>query len=255
MSKRKRFILVSMILTIGLFALQYVPTDRRYLAIGGFSFLSLLLSGLSLFSDIKGYQWFTALALPTLYPTSVALFYFLLPGHLLARLALLLVFGVGMYALLLTENIFAVASVRTIQLVRAGHAAGFLITIATSIFLLGTLFSFKWPFWINGVLTVGAFLLLSFQSSWMATFDRPFARSMASRAVFFSLMSGELAMIVSVLPMVPLVSAIFVSGYLYVILGLTQHAYQERLFSKTIQEYLLVGIMVVVSALFVTFRE
>lgn len=255
MSKRKRFILVSSLLTIGLFALQYIPIERRYLAIGGFSLLSLVLSGLVLFSDIQGYQWFAALSLPTLYPTSVALFYFLLPEQLLARLALLLVFGVGMYALLLTENIFAVASVRTIQLVRAGHAVGFLLTIVTSIFLLGTLFSFKWPFWMNGALTAGAFLLLSLQSSWMATFDRPFTRSMVSRAVFSSLMSGELAMIASILPMAPLVSAIFVSGYLYVILGLTQHAYQERLFSKTIQEYLLVGIMVVISALFVTFRD
>ena len=89
----------------------------------------------------------------------------------------------------------------------------------------------------------------------MATFDRPLEPSMLSRAVFSSLMSGELAMIASILPMAPLVSAIFVSGYLYVILGLTQHAYQERLFSKTIQEYLLVGIMVVISALFVTFRD
>lgn len=255
MSKRKRFILVSSLLTIGLFALQYIPIERRYLAIGGFALLSLVLSGLAVFTDKKGYQWFTTLCLPALYPTSVALFYFLLPEQLLARFALLLVFGVGMYALLLTENIFAVASVRTIQLVRAGHAVGFLLTIVTSIFLLGTLFSFKWPFWMNGALTTGAFLLLSLQSSWMAALDRPFDRSVVSRAVFFSLMSGELAMIVSILPMAPLVSAIFVSGYLYVILGLTQHAYQERLFSKTIQEYLLVGIMVVISAFFVTFRE
>src|SRR3989338_882568 len=101
MSKRKRFILVSSLLTIGLFALQYIPTERRYLAIGGFALLSLLLSGLAVLTDKKGYQRFTALCLHALYPTSVALFYFLLPDQLLARFALLLVFGVGRYALLL----------------------------------------------------------------------------------------------------------------------------------------------------------
>ena len=125
MSKRKRFILVSSLLTIGLFVLQYIPVERRYMAIGGFALLSLVLSGLVVLTDKKGYQWFTALCLPALYPTSVALFYFLLPEHLLVRFALLLVFGVGMYALLLTENIFAVASVRTISWSEQGMPSDF----------------------------------------------------------------------------------------------------------------------------------
>lgn len=254
MAKRKKFILVSVILTIGLLGIQLVGIEQRYEAIVFFSGVSVLLSAWALLSDLKGIQWLTLLTLPALYPASVSLFYFLLPASIISRVLLLGLFGVGMYALLLTDNIYAVAAIRTIQLLRAAHAVGFLISMATAIFLIGTLFSFKLPFWQNGALTAVVLFPLLVQGIWSATLQNGIRRQVWVASLVLGLSVGELAMAVSFIPMTPLVSAIVVSGYFYVVLGLMQQQLQERLFARTVQEYLIVGIMVLAAGLLVTFR-
>jgi hypothetical protein len=84
---------------------------------------------------IDGIEWLTVLTLPPLYTAGVGLFYFLLPVRWLTRLPVAMAYGLGMYVLLLTENIFSVASIRTIQLLRAAQAVGFLLTLVTGFFL------------------------------------------------------------------------------------------------------------------------
>lgn len=254
MSKRKRFVLVSLFLTLGLWTTQLIPFEQRYEAIIFFFGISILFSAWALFSDIAGIQWLTVLTLPTLYPLSVALFYFLLPRNPFLQAVLLVSFGVGMYCLFLTENIYSVAAIRTIPLLRVAHAGGFLFTVITSIFLLGTMFGFRLPFWANGILAALCLFPLFLAGLWSSTLKRRIEKSVWKQSLIFSFIAGELAMAVSLLPMVPLVSAIVVSGYLYAVLGLLQQQAQERLFSKTIQEYIFVGFMVILAALFVTYR-
>lgn len=254
MSKRKRFVLVSLLLTLGLWSTQLISFEQRYSAITLFFVLSVFFSIWALRSDIVGVQWVTVLVLPTLYPLSVALFYFLLPQEPLLQVILLISFGIGMYGLLLTENIYSVAAARTIPLLRVAHAGGFLFTVITSIFLLGTMFGFKLPFWLNGIVTMLCLFPLLLAGLWSATLKRRMGKVIWSQSLSFSFIGGELAMAVSILPIAPLVSAIVVSGYLYVVLGLLQQQAQERLFSKTVQEYILVGLMVILATLFVTYR-
>lgn len=254
MSKRKRFVLVSLFLTFGLWTTQLIPFDQRYEAIIFFFGLSILFSVWALASDLAGIRWLTILILPALYPLSVALFYFLLPQEPISQVVLLSLFGVGMYALLLTCNIYSVAASRTIQLLRAAHAVGFLLTIMTSIFLIGTIFGFRLPFWANGLLVALCLFPLFLSGIWSSTLEPRVARGVWQQSLIFACTGGEIAMAVSLLPMSPLVSSIVVSGYLYVILGLLQQRAQDRLFRRTIQEYVLIGIMVIFAALFVTYR-
>jgi len=255
MSKRKRFILVAFLLTLGLLGIQAVEVNRRYEAIIFFSGISTILSAWALLSDLKGVEWLTVLVLPALYPASVALFYFLLPESVISKVILLGLFGFGMYALLLTENIYSVAAIRTIQLLRAAHAVGFLITILTAIFLTGTLLSLRQDFWINAIGTGLIVFILLIQGLWSATLSPRLPRSIISAAAALSVMAGILTVVAGFLPIIPLVSAFLVSSYLYVILGLMQHQLQGRLFAKTVREYLTVGTMVLAAAAYVTFRR
>lgn len=254
MTKRRRFVLVSALLTLGLLGTQLVGPERRYEAIIFFSGVSVLLSIWALYADLRASSWLTVLILPALYPMSVSLFYFLLPENLFSRIVLLGLFGIGMYGILLTENIFAVAATRTIQLLRAAHAVGFLITIATCIFLIGTLFGFKFPFWINGIVTAISLFPLFLQGLWSATLERHVSSNVWQQSLILSVIGGEMAVAISFLPAMPLVAAILISGYLYITLGLLQQKMEERLFIKTVHEYLLVAIMVLVAALYVTFK-
>ncbi len=255
MSKRKRFVLVASLLTLGLLGIQTVGIDRRYEAIIFFSGISIILSAWALLSDLKGIEWLTVLSLPALYPASVALFYFLLPESIISKIILLGLFGLGMYALLLTENIYSVAAIRTIQLLRAAHAVGFLITILTAIFLIGTLLSLRQDFWVNaGGVGLIVFILL-IQGLWSAILSPRLPRSIITVSAALAAMAGILAAAAGFLPIIPLVSAFLVSGYLYVILGIMQHELQGRLFAKTVQEYLTVAAMVLAAAAYVTFRR
>lgn len=254
MTKRKKFVLVSSLLTLGLVGLQFIPLDRRYEAIIFFSGVSILLSVWSLYSDLKGISWLTSMILPALYPASVGLFYFLLPVNVFSRMVLLSLFGVGMYALLLTENIYAVAANRTIQLVRAAHAVGFLLTVITAIFLIGTVFGLRLPFLANGIMVAVILWPLFLKGLWSATFQKSIPPTILMYSTVLSLIGGEIAIFTGFLPMIPLVAAILVSGYLYVTLGLLQQHLQERLFTKTIQEYIWVGVIVFLAALLVTYR-
>lgn len=254
MTKRKKFVLVSFLLTLGLIGLQFIPLDRRYEAIIFFSCVSVLLSVLALISDLRGISWLTSMILPALYPASVSLFYFLLPVNVLFRTILLTLFGFGMYALLLTENIYAVAANRTIQLVRAAHAVSFLLTVITAVFLIGTVFGLRLSFWENGIMVVLILWPLFIKGLWSATIQKSISSNVWLYSAVLAVVGGEIAMFIGFLPMTPLVAAILVSGYLYVTLGLMQQELQERLFSKTIQEYVWVGIIAFLAALLVTYR-
>lgn len=253
MNKRKRFVLVSLLLALGLAGTQLVQVSQRYEAIAVLTLVAIALSVWALFSDLQAIGWLTVLTLPAMYPASVALFYFLLPANLVARGVLLVLFAFGMYALLLTENIYSVASIRTIQLVRAAHAVGFLLTILTSIFLTGTIYSLRLPFWVNGIGVVLILFPLLLQGCWSVILSAELNFPVIRRSLVLAIVGGGIAVVSSFLPMNPIVAALLVSGYLYVVLGLSQQEFQERLFKKTVQEYLAVGIIVLLAALAVTF--
>ena len=78
--------------------------------------------------------------------TGVALFYFLLPVRWLTRLPVLAIFGISMYLLFLTQNIYNIAAIRTIQLLRAAHAVGFLFTIVSAFLIYNVIFALHLPF-------------------------------------------------------------------------------------------------------------
>lgn len=253
MSKRKRFVLVSLLLTLGLLGVQFVRVEHRYSAIILLSGLSYLFSAWALSEDLKGIEWLTVLTLPFLFPLSVGLFYFLLPGNLVARLLILAVFSVGIYALLLTANIFSVAAIRTIALLRAAHAVGFLLTLVTGFFLFDTIWSFRLPFSLNSALVFVSSFPLFLQSLWSHVLDE---RRVDRRTFLFSLGLAvglaEIALALSFWPVTVPVASLFLVAMVYVGLGISQYHFSERLFRRTLYEYVGVGVIVLLTTFFVT---
>jgi hypothetical protein len=253
MNKRKRFVIVSLLLSLGLLGTQLVRVEHRYQAIVVLGGISYALSAWALSDDLKGVEWFTVLVLPLLYPISVGLFYFLLPERLLSRLVILGVFGVGMYALLLTENIFSVAAIRTIQLLRAAHAVGFLLTLVTAFFLFDTIWSFRLPFYANGALVALCSLPLFLQGLWSYRLsERKIEKRTLKYSLALALGLGQIGMALSFWPVTVPVGSLFLVTMAYVGLGISQYHFAERLFRKTLYEYLGVGVIVIVATFLVT---
>lgn len=254
LTKRRKFLLVSILLTMGLLIVQSLPVESRYSAIAYFAVAAYLLTGWSLLKDLRGVNWIVNLILPTLYPVSVALFYFLLPQAALTRTIVLVLFSISMYALLLTVNIFAVATTRTIQLLRAARAVGFLLSILTSAFLFHVVLSLRLSSWLVGVLVLVISLPILWQGVWSYV-----ASSTVKKEFYYGLV-GAVAIAQMAVAMtfwlisVPLASVVLAMA-MYVILGLLQHDLEGRLFVRTIQEYLgFAAIVFVVVATAVIYR-
>lgn len=243
-TKRQKFVSATVLLTFGLLVTQLLYSDLRFLIIGSLAGVAYLLSAWALKEDLSGIEWFTLLALPFLYTLAVGFSYFLLPVRWITRLPVAVLFGVGMYALLLTENIYNVAAVRTIQLLRAAHAVGFLITLITAFLLFQTFLTFHLPYWSN---FLGIFLIslpLVLQALWAIELEEGITKNVAILSLFYSLIVAEIALSFSFWPVNISLLTLFLVATIYSLLGVGQQYLIGRLTRKTIIEFFLVPLFI-----------
>lgn len=246
MRRREKFILVSLLLSLGLFLIHYVSLEFRYLAIAGLTALSYLLSAWALRDDLQIHEWLTIVPFHALYAGSIALFYFLLPSSLLSKIFILSLFGIGMYALFLTSNIYSVAKGRTIQLIYAAHAIGLLLTLITSLLLTNAILSFRLPFWLNGLLIGSVHFMLSFMALWSVRLEEKIGLDIVWYSLLLMAFFVEFAMLLSLLPIPVWNASLFIMGVLYIVLGVVQSFLRGRLFANTVGEYSMVAIFLAV---------
>lgn len=245
-TKRGKFILASLALTGGFFATQLVGYSWRYQTILGLGVLTIILSAWVLSEELKGIQWLACLILPVLYTTSVSLFYFLLPEKWFLRVVIMGAFAIGMYAILLTKNIFSIASGRTIQLLRAAQAVGFLMSLITAFFLYNVIFSYKLAPWFNFLLIFFVSLPLFFQSIWNIELKEKISKVELFFIGSMAFLAGQTAYVISFWPLSILLYSLFLVSFFYITVGLVQHHLSGRLFKKTVREYLQIAVVVLI---------
>lgn len=251
MSKRKKFIISAGVLSGAFFVIQLTSILLRYEAIILITILSFFVCAWALRDTLGRNFSLLTLILPVMFTGGVGFFYFLLPPtsvfSSLLRFLIVILYALGMYALLLTANIYNVAAIRTIALLRAAHAVGFLLTLATSFFVFDTIWSFHLAPWFNGPIIGLLSFPLVLQSLWsVELFERPTKDTWQLTGII-SLVMGEIAFMLSFWPVTVLVSSLFLTSVLYVTLGLSQAKIAGRLFAKTMREYLLVGVIVFIA--------
>ena len=244
MRRREKFVISSILLSLGLAGVQYVALDYRYWAVAVFTVISYLFSAWALSDDLQKHEWLTVIPLPALYASAVSLFYFLLPSNGMTRITLLVFFGIGMYALYLTSNIFSVAKGRTIQLLHAAHAIGLLFSLLISMLFLNTIFSLKLIFWLNGLLVGLSHFPLIFLSLWSVKLEPRVTSQTTILSVIMTILLVELGVIFSFYPFSVWHSTLFIMSFLYIGLGLLHSHLRGRLFANTLTEYSLVAVFV-----------
>ncbi len=237
----------SIILALGFLAIGIFDFSWRYQAIVFLSAVSIVLSIWSLWEGLTGISWLMTLILPPLYTAGVGMFYFLLPASWLARLPVTVLFAVGMYALLLTQNIFTVASIRTIQLFRSAQAVGFLLALVTAFFAYNSIWSFRLPFWLNGFFVGLVTFPLALHGLWCVKLNESVTRGLLYFSLIISLILLQAGLTLSFWPVSVATGSLFLTAVLYVTLGLCQHYLDDRLYARTIREYLLVGSVVLLT--------
>lgn len=237
LTKRQQFVLVTLGLAIGLMLTQLVPSDWRFGMTAGLSVAAYILSAIALHEDLKGIEWVTLLLLPTLFTSAVALFYFLLPARWLTRVPVVVLYSVGMYALLLTENIYNVAADRTIALLRAAHSVGFLLTLMTYFLLVQTVMAYRLPFFVNIILVCVVSVMLVFQSLWSVVLDESVSVRLRRITIAITVTLTELAWLFSFLPTRSTLTVLFLTTSFYGMVGMGQQYLVEKLYKKTVIEF------------------
>lgn len=241
-------------MSFSLFFVQFIDIDYRFYAIASLTLLTALLTLWSLREALGGIRWGTTIILPSFFTASIALFYFLLPPSAwLSRLPIVLFFAIGLYALFLTENIFSVAAIRTIQLFRAASAVGFLLTLVTCFLLFDTIFSFRLSYFFNSVLVFAVSLPLIFQALWSVNLEEKLTRPLLISTLFLPLSLAQVALIISFYPLTTAISSLLLTTCTYVLIGLSQASFAQRLFRQTVYEYLAV-VSIVLFIILVTTR-
>lgn len=224
--------------------MQFLPDSYRFQSIGGLTILTLALFIWSLREGLELNATLLTLVLPVIYTGGVGVFWFLLPASIFTRIPIVILYGFGVYALCLTANIYTVAAIRTIALLRAARGVGFVLTLLTFFLAFDTILSFRWPVYLNAA---SAFLVSSplyLQGFWTVVLNKKLSRGLLLKAMISSLVMAEVAIALFFWPVTVVVGSLFMTVTAYILLGLGQAEIEGRMFSKTIREYLLVGLLV-----------
>lgn len=252
LSKRRRFILSSLVLTAGFSYIQFGDVADRYRPIFFLSLSAIILTFWCLRESLKGLLFFVCWILPLFFTAGVGFFYFLLPSSLFIALPVIILYFLGMYTLFLSENIFSVAAIRTIQLFRSAWAVSFLLTLLSSFLLFDTVYSFRLSFYQNFLLIFLTSFFLFFHGVWSIELSEKINFRLILYSLLLSLGVGEISLILSFWPSSIILNSLFLTSLIYVSLGLTQAKLNGRLFGRTLREYLLVGLAVFSLLLFHT---
>ncbi len=252
-SKRRRFIITSLVASLGFIAVQFLISVNRFWAIGVLGALTLLLFVWSLWEGLEKNMTLVTLILPAMFTLGVGFFWFLLPGSILARIPIIAFYGVGIYVLCLTMNIFSVsATTKTIALMRAARGVGFVLTLVTSFLVFDSILSLRSPIWITGLILSLASFPLFFQGFWVVGLETKFDKNLIFLSLISSLAMGEITVALYFWPVTVVTGSLFLTVVVYMLLGLTQAKLEDRLFISTVREHVTVGILVFIAIFFAT---
>jgi hypothetical protein len=252
LSKRKRFLITSFVLSLGFVGVQLLPEQYKFAGIGLHGILSVSLFAWALFDGLGWNATLLTLILPFFYTLGVGFFWFLLPSSIYARIPIVVLYGMGVYALCLTLNIYTVAAIRTIALLRAAKGVGFILTLLTFFLIFDLILSFKWPIYVSSPLVLLASFPLYLQGFWTASLEKKIEVKLLNYSLVASLVMGEMSAVIFFWPATLVVGSLFLTVTAYVLLGLGQSHLEGRLFSQTVREYLMVGWAVLAGMFFVT---
>lgn len=242
-TKRQKFAIIVVFLSLGLFFSEHLLGKSGVFLLFFMAFLTDLFLYLILREDLKGNFAWHLLILPFLYSSSFGLFYFLVPARFITRIAATSIYAIGLYSLFLSQNIFIVASIRTIALLSSARIVSFVITVVSYFFLANIVLSMHLFIVQSDVLIFIFSFLLAIHSIWTYTLDKNFI-DQYRWAFGLSVCLLEASLMLWFWPSNPTFIALFLTGFFYTIVGLAHVWLDKRLFKNVLWEYVWVAVIV-----------
>ena len=232
-------------LSVGIFISQYITGVYSIFSALFLSLLTVLFLFISLQEDIKDNFSYTIFILPFMFTLSLILFYPLLPARLLTRIIITGLYAFGLYSIFLTQNIFAVSAIRTINLLRSARIVSFILTIAIIFFSANIIFSSRLPFYISPLIIGFLIFIMNVQSLWTYSLNKEFLHEAVFLSVLIALCLAEIAAVLNIWPINAAIYSIVISGVFYAYSGLTHVWVEKRLFRNVLWEYVWVGLLAI----------
>lgn len=230
-----------MILSVGVFFIEYFYGIQLLLASFGLSVATVVFLLFILRRDIQGTFFWPILILPFFYSMAFPFFYTLVPERLLTRLLVTGLYAFGLYSLFLTQNIFAVSGIRTINLLRSARIVSFVITLLVYYFLIDFIFSLRFPALLMPLIIFPVTFLMNVQSLWSYSLDKTQFQQILVSSLFTSLSILELCYVLVLWPVNASIYSLFLTGIFYTYSGLSHAWIEKRLFKGILWEYVWVG--------------
>lgn len=252
MSKRLRFIISSIVLSIGFIIIQFLEGAYKFPAIAILVFLTGAFSAWSFHEALGKNMAWIALILPMLFTLGVGIFWFLLPSNLYTQIPIVAFYASGIYILSSTMNIYTVASLKTIALLRAARGVGFVLTLVTSFLIYDAILSLRQTVFLSSSLVFVSSFLLFLQGLWSIDLEKEFNKKIITMSFISAWVMLQLSILMFFWPVTVVVGSLFLTSGFYLLLGLGQAKLEDRLFSTVVREYLTVGILILVGMFFAT---
>lgn len=270
MQKRSKFVLVSFIIALALWITSLMPIEYQLTLSIGVSLIAYLLVVWVLFEDLKGIEWLTLLLLPVMFTFGSALFANFLPNSIprimgrvfevetaillakILRFIYYVFFGIGLYGIILVENIFSVASIRTIQLFRAARSVNFILTLISSLFFFTVILSLKINFLIIMLFTFLVSFALSFPSFWSVDLKSNTMQEVWRFAMVVGWLVALFCTVLAFYPVKPFMGGLMVTSLQYSLLGIMEQRLSSRVYLDSVIEYVATVVIIVVIGMLTT---
>lgn len=243
LTKRQRLVIGVIFSSILLFSVEhFIGKSGIYLV-----FFIALLTDVFLYwalnNDLKENFSPQVFILPLIFTIAFGLFYLLVPARLIIKISLTTIYALGLYSVYLSQNIFTVSSIRTIALLSSARTVSLVITLLSYFFIINVIFSFH----LNVIFTILFVSLVSFllimQSIWNYTLDKKLREGIVW-GLLLTICIAQISFLLWFWPSTPTVVSLFLTGFLYIILGLSHLWFEKRLFKSVLWEYIWVGVAV-----------
>jgi hypothetical protein len=235
-SKRQRFIFSVIFLSIGLFIAEVLIGKSGMYFVMGLAVATVILLYFSLRQDLKDNFTIQTFILPFIYTLGIGLFYLLVPARFITRVGMTSLYALGLYSLFLSQNIFTVSAIRTIQLLSSARTVSLVLSLLSYFFISNVVFSFH----INVFITLALIFIYTFlmvmQAIWVYTLEKNPLTNIFW-VLGLSICIAEIALFLWFGPSSPTVAALFLTAIFYVLTGVTQAWFEKRLFRSVILEY------------------
>ncbi len=251
MSKKLKYLISSILATVGFYFFLSLPYESHYygLLVGIVLIIFCFWFGLGIVFDESIYIRLMSIVMPVAFFVGFALFATLLPQNFSLSLFYSFFFGIVTYIMFLVENVFLVAiGFRTPPLYRAAYTVGLILLLLTSFFLLNSLFSFKFIYWLNMLLVFVISMIIFLYVFFSVTIELP--DDGKDKNVWYyvlvpSLLMSEIVLVLSFWSVGIFKGSIYLVMIVYILSSLMHAELRGRLFKRTWLVFVWVGVATV----------